>query len=194
MFQTAPQECDVTLEYDVFVEDMVALGTYHAEHTPAERRRRYLAQGVILVVFVVLTISSLSSVAGGRIQIRWTPATVLISFLPLLCPTILLFLVFTPFVRRWGIRRAVHRTFGQAEDGAPVGKHRLALDQSGISLATQAAEMRVAWPDIVSVDATATHLFLMDNSGQALVVPRHAFPDQTAFLAFVATVKDHRVL
>jgi hypothetical protein len=189
-FYGKSQEFDVILEYDVFVEDMVALGAYHAEHTPSERRRRYLAQGVILITFVVLTISSLSSVISGRIEVDWTPATAVISFLPLLCPTVLLLLVFTPFVRRWGIRRAVHRTFGQADNGVPVGRHRLSLDQSGIALATQAAEMHVLWADIARVDATETHVFVMDDNGQALVVPRHAFADQDAFQAFVAAVKD----
>lgn len=182
----------MTLEYDVYVEDMVALGAYHAEHAPAERRRRYLAQGIILVIFVVLTAASLASVAGGNIDIQWTPATAVIAFLPLLCPTVLLFLVFTPFVRRWGIRRTVQRAFGHAEDGAVVGRHRLVMDGIGITLTTQAAEMQVKWPDMAHVRVTDTHLCLMDDSGQALIVPRHAFADQAAFDAFVASVNDWR--
>jgi hypothetical protein len=177
----------VTIEHELLVDDMVALAAFHYEHAPAERRRRRLVQGFIVVVFIFLAVSALYSVINSPVE--WTPLGVAISFVPLVCPAILLILVFTPALRRWQARRSVFKAFGESDPNAQAGRQRLTITDQSVTVESAVAEMTVAWRDVSDIVDTETHVFLCTYEGQVIVVPRRAFPDQAAFDAFIAQAR-----
>ena len=179
----------VNLEYDLSVDDMIALGTYHSEHSPEEKRRYRLFQGVILAIVVVLLVSTVSSVLAG--QTPDTPGGLAIAFLPLLCPGILLFLVFSPAVRRWSVSRAVRRAFAEQDEQGSIGRQRLTVTPQALHLETNVAELNIDWASISDIDATEDHIFVHTVANQAFVVPRTAFPNQATFEAFMDTLRTY---
>lgn len=181
------QKSLVTLEYDLSVEDMIALGTFHSEHSPEEKRRYRIFQGVILAIVVVLIISTVSSVLAG--QTADTPAGLAIVLLPLLCPGLLLFLVFSPAVRRWSVSRAIRRAFAETSDQSSVGRQRLTVTPEALHLETTVAEVDIGWSEVRAIDATEDHIFIHTEANQAFVVPRTAFPDRMSFDAFIDMLK-----
>jgi hypothetical protein len=179
----------LTLEYDLSVEDMIALGTYHAEHSPGEKRRYRLFQGVILAIVLVLIVSTVSTVLAG--QTPDTPAGLAIALLPLLCPGTLLFLVFSPAVRRWSVSRAIRRAFPEDGDPSAVGRQRLTLAPDALHLETHVTEIDIPWGGIREINTTKDHIFVHTEANQAFVVPRTAFSSQTAFESFIDTLHSH---
>ena len=180
----------MTIEFDLFLEDMTALANYHNDRSHGERRRRRVVQAVILVVFVLLVASAVGSVRNTEVD--WTPLSLGVAFLPVLCPTILLALVFTPAVRHWQTQRAVHKAFKDTGPGETVGRQRLTLSAEALVVKTQVADMTVPWSDIEDISADDTHAFVYTRADQALVIPRRAFSDPAAFEGFLETMQDYR--
>ncbi|MEA3334811.1 MAG: YcxB family protein [Chloroflexota bacterium] len=179
----------ITLEYDVWLDDMVALGSHHSRHSRQEKRRRLLAQGVIVTVFLLLFASALSSIRGA--EIVSTPLSLGISFLPLLCPAILMILVFSPAVRSWGAKRSVQKTFGETAGDKPIGHHQLTVTPETVFLKTESASATISWSDVERLESTDSHLFILSDTGQGLVVPAAAFTDQSTFEAFFETTETY---
>jgi uncharacterized integral membrane protein len=180
----------LTIEFDLFLDDMTALANYHSDRSHAERRRRLVVQVLILVVFVLLVASAISSARNA--QVDWTPFSLGVAFLPVLCPAILLVLVFAPAVRHWQTRRAVHKAFKETAPGETVGRQRLTLTSEALVVKTQVADMTVPWADIEDITTRDAHAFVYTTADQALVIPRRAFPDPATFDGFMETVERYR--
>ena len=54
-------------------------------------------------------------------------------------------------------------------------EHTVAIDPEGVTETTHLGETRVSWRGIYRVDSTAEHLFIYNQPGMALIVPRRAF-------------------
>lgn len=183
-------EINLTIQYDLFFDDMVALAAYHSERSPSERRRRHAVQAFIVIVFLLLVASGVASVVNS--DTRWTPLGLSIAFLPLLCPSILVLLVLTPGVRRWSNKRSVYKAFGEVPPGQPLARQQITLNSRTITVTTRDAEMQADWADVVDISRRGEHAFIFTNTEQTMVVPGRAFPDQAAFEAFMETAKTYR--
>ena len=172
----------VNIEYDLYLEDLTALTNYHSQRAPRERRRRRLVQGFLIVVFLFLLFSAVDSVrtVGGDLSPGWIGASVV----PLVCPAILLVLVFSGGVRRWSNNRSVQKTFAGFEAGQPVVHQKFSLVNDTITVGSDSAEMTVTLDDLIDMSRRDDRLFLMSSSEQALVVPGHGFSDPVAFDQF----------
>lgn len=181
-----------TIAYDLTLEDMEALTLYHSERSPRERRRRRLVQGLIILVFLFLLYSAFDSIQkqGAGLSAGWIAA----SSVPLICPTILLVLVFSGGVRRWSNRRSVHKAFADVEPGGKIATQQMTLSANGISVRADAGELALVWPEVADVTRTDNHLFVFGTSEQAMAVPRRAFSDQAAFDAFNDEIQTYRGL
>ena len=179
-----------TIAYDLTLEDMEALTLYHSERSPRERRRRRLVQGLIVLVFLFLLYSAFDTIRsqGAGLSAGWIAA----SSVPLICPTILLVLVFSGGVRRWSNNRSVHKAFAGVEPGGKIATQQVTLAKDGISVRADAGELALAWPEVVDVTKTADHLLIFGTSEQAMAVPRRAFSDPAAFDAFYDEIQTYR--
>lgn len=180
----------MTIEYDLTIEDMAALTQYHSERSPRENRRRRLVQGLLLVVFILLLFSAVDSIRkqGADLSAGW----IAVSSVPLICPTILLVLVFSGGVRRWSTNRSVHKAFPNVEPGGKVAAQRLTVSADEIHVRADAGELALEWDEVADISKTDERIFVFGASEQALVVPRRAFADQTAYDAFYDKLQAHR--
>ena len=180
------------IAYDLTLEDMEALTYYHSQRSPRERRRRRLVQGMIVLVFLFLLYSAFDSIRsqGAGLSAGWIAA----SSIPLICPTILLVLVFSGGVRRWSNNRSVHKTFAGVEPGGIVATQQVTVSSEAISVRANAGELALAWPEVADVSQTDDHIFVFGTSEQAMTVPRRAFPDQAGFDAFYDEIQTYRGL
>ena len=180
----------VIATYDLTLEDMEALTHYHSERSPRERRRRRLVQGVIVVVFLFLLYSAFDSFRQQGTDL--SPGWIAVASVPLICPTILLVLVFSGGVRRWSARRSVHKTFANVEPGGKITTQRVTVSATGISVQADAGALSLAWDEVADVSVSDSYLFVFGVAEQAMVVPRRAFPDQAAFDEFLSDIKAYR--
>ena len=181
----------VTIEYDLTIEDMVALTQYHSERSPRENRRRRVVQGVIALVFLLLLFSAVDSIRkqGADLSASW----IAVSSVPMICPTILLVLVFSTGVRRWSTNRSVHKAFPDVEPGGTIASQKLTVSADEIHVQADAGEMALAWDEVADISKTDERIFVFGASEQALVIPRRAFADQAAYDAFYDELQSYRV-
>lgn len=182
----------VTIQYDLTIEDMEVLTQYHSEHSPRERRRRRIVQGVIVLVFLFLLYTAVDSIRsqGASLSAGW----IAMASVPLICPTILLVLVFSGAVRRWSNNRSVQKAFAGVEPGGKIATQEATVSATGISVRAEAGELTLAWPEVADVSKTDSHLFVFGTAEQALVIPRRAFSDQVAFDACFNDIQTYRRL
>ncbi|MEZ4768023.1 MAG: YcxB family protein [Caldilineales bacterium] len=180
----------MTIEYDLTIEDMVALTQFHSDHSPRETRRRRVVQGLIVVVFLLLLFSAVDSIRqqGAGLSPGWVAA----SSVPLICPTILLVLVFSTGVRHWSTNRSVHKAFPDraGRNGCPCS--RLTVSAREDPRSVRRGEMALEWSEVADVTRTDDRVFVFGTSEQALVVPRRAFADQVAYDAFCDELQSYR--
>ncbi len=181
-----------TIAYDLTLEDMEALTYYHSQRSPRERQRRRLVQGLIVLVFLFLLYSAYDSIRsqGAGLSAGW----IAVSSVPLICPTILLVLVFSGGVRRWSNNRSVHKAFADVEPGGIIATQQVTVSGEGISVRADVGELALTWPEVVDVSRTDGHLFIFGTSEQAMTVPRRAFPDQAGFDALYNEIETFRGL
>lgn len=180
----------MTIAYDLTIEDMVALTQYHSERSPRENRWRRVVQGLILLVFILLLFSAVDSIRkqGADLSTGW----IAVSSVPLICPTILLVLVFSAGVRRWSTNRSVHKAFPDVEPGGTIASQTLTVSADEIHVRADAGEMALPWNEVTDVSRTDERIFVFGASEQALVVPRRAFADQAAYDAFYDELQSYR--
>lgn len=173
----------VTVQYDLTLEDMVALAQYHSDRAPRERRRRRLVQGLIVAVFLFLLYTAIDSIRRQGADL--SPGWIAMSGAPLICPAILLVLVFSTGVRRWSNSRSVYKAFGPREPGSVVASQQLTVAEDGIHVRSGAGEIAIGWAEVTDITRSNSHLFVLGAAEQAIVLPRRSFPDATAFDAVV---------
>jgi hypothetical protein len=161
------------VEFEVTAEDIQAFRRYH-------RRRAFKAPMYLILMIVLLAL--LGTV--GLILYQLAKEKDWVGFLLISCFGLGLFhgglstfLVFYYFARRQLAER----------NRRALGPHRVLLDPEGIRHVTRDEEGLLRWTGVREVCSNKDYLFLYLNATVAFIIPRRAYPDDTAFL----TVSDN---
>ena len=182
----------MTIDYDLTIEDMIALTQYHSERSPRGMRRRRVVQGLLVLVFILLLFSAVDNISkqGADLSAGW----IAVSSVPLICPIILLVLVFSAGVLRWSNSRSVHKAFPDVEPGSTIASQQLTVTADEIHVRADGGEMALAWDEVADISRTEERLFVFGTAEQALVVPQRAFADPAAYDAFYDQLQSYRDL
>jgi hypothetical protein len=91
----------------------------------------------------------------------------------------------------WLIARLYRSAASPLPGGSLVGARRVELTDICVRQTAPLHDARTLWAGVLSVDETATHVFLMTDRLAGYIVPRRAFGDAAAYEAFVAFARAH---
>ena len=81
-------------------------------------------------------------------------------------------------LERWLVRRAIRQLLEEERpDRGQLGRHRLVLDEAGLSESTAVGASRTAWAGVDRVEQNAEYIFIYTTPHAAHVIPKRAFPD-----------------
>jgi hypothetical protein len=161
----------IVAEFDATTEDMAAFqafvtkGIRKAVRTPA-----YYQSLVILIAFVGVSLS-------GLIDFRLHMPTVIV--------VMVLFAIFWLLISRMYRRAAT-----PLDTGSLVGPRKVVIDDEGVRQIAALHEGFTRWKAVLSVNETASHVFLMTDRLAGYIVPRRAFIDPAQYTAFVAFARE----
>ena len=82
---------------------------------------------------------------------------------------------------RWLVRRAIRQLLkDERPDRGQLGRHRLILDQDGLTESTAVGESRTRWAGVDRVEQNREYIYIYTSPAAAHVVPKRAFstPEQ----------------
>ena len=110
-------------------------------------------------------------------------------FLTNVLPTIVIFAVVLAIM----LRRTQHESLGRAiqmlvddetQDKGLLGRHEVVLDDAAIRDVTAATESRTRWSAVDRVEQDEAYIFIYTSAHAACVIPKRAFADTAAAIAF----------
>jgi len=164
------------IEFENTMDDILALNMYHFQRAPDARRNRmifqYVIPGIPVLVYLAMVISGVSSVLGA---------------LPFLLLAMLLF-VLGPFSVRRSLKRRVIKMVIEDESRGAVGKHRLSVTNNAVTDKAGSGKTMTRWSDVKKVVLMDNYVFIYVSDTSAHIVPKRAFPDETAWKEFKDTL------
>jgi hypothetical protein len=79
----------------------------------------------------------------------------------------------------------VRRLFRESEGKGEFVRRRLLISPEGLATATEHIDESLRWPAIEKIVPAAEHVFFYTSPTAAIIVPKHAFPDEGRFSEFV---------
>jgi hypothetical protein len=167
------------IEYALSKDDLMSFAMYQVDHAPAYRRRRRNLQVAYAVGFLLLALGT------------WglsMPATLPLTFIALG----FFFVLFSPILDRWRVRRHVARVYLQRRNRGAYSKRTLRVTHEGLEEISDQGESRIKWSAVDRVVSTANYTFIyLVADTNAIVIPKDAIePDQ--YDAFVEAVRRYR--
>jgi Ca2+/Na+ antiporter len=163
------------IEYELTLDDLFAFQLYAAQHSRTAKRLNryvYIADAAIILVSAVLFMPWLSYIA-------------LAGFLIFVATFLGLGWLLTRFLTRKAIRDHVSQ---EAPDKGLIGRHRISLDDDGLTESTAVGESRASWAGIDRIERTAEAVLVYTTATTAHVIPRRAFKTRADEDSFVETI------
>jgi len=164
------------VEYDITRDDLYAFQWRAAFRSATGRRaRRAVYLGWLLAIVLYAFLPAIG--AHGITLSRVSPTFIVISLL------VVFLLQWT--LDRWLVRRAIHQLLeDERPDRGQLGRHRLILDEEGLTESTAVGESRTRWAGVDRVEQSRDYIYLYTSPAAAHVVPKRAFPDAEQADAF----------
>ncbi|MCJ7522354.1 MAG: YcxB family protein [Dehalococcoidia bacterium] len=164
------------IEFENTMDDILALNTYHFQRSPGARRNRlifqYVLPGIPALIYLALVFG------GGSSEL---------SALPWLLLAMLLF-VLGPFSVRRSLKRRVVKMVAEEQGRGAVGGHRLSITRSAVTDKAGSGKTTTNWTDVKKVVLMDNYVFIYIGDTSAHIVPKRAFPDETAWKEFKDTI------
>lgn len=179
------------IEFTLTVDDLVALGTYTAEHHPDGRRKAearpwtvwYMVVSAVVLAALLLFRPSLGP-GGERIDAAVRTFTGIL--LAVVIVGVLLYLLL-PILRRLEVRRMLRRP----EFATALVPQTLRITPLALTVVTATETQTAGWRALDRIVITADRAFLFTGPTQALIVPRRAFRDEGEFSSFVGAIQNY---
>lgn len=164
----------LTVEYELTMEDPVALQLSCYEHTPylrdSYRKGRYLGCPLLLIVIgLILTFAWKfvgAAIIFGLAALYWIhryPTTV-----------------------KKSAEKMVKGIYSGARDkGKLLCKHRIKITPEGVESKTDFKESKVRWNAVEQIVSTGDHIFIFVSPTVAEIIPKRAFSDETSYKEFI---------
>ena len=161
------------IEYEISVDDILALNLYHHQQSPSARRTRMLLQYGPPVILVIIFLIQASLTGGSPV-----------SALPWLFFAGI-WVIFVPFSLRRSMRKKVAKLILESQDNRVTGKHKLSLTPDAVTDKTGSGKTKTKWRDVRKLVATNQYLYIYISDTLAHIVPRRAFASEAEFREFV---------
>ena len=153
----------------VTIEDVVAFSHFHIMESPAARSQRVRNLALVLMVWALLILASLTPVAPPRG----------VSILIVLWVTYMYGFVLT-FGRGWIIGREVRNSYAVGSNLGVIGEHEFEVKESGLVEKTAVNETTQSWNGIERIEETENHVFFYISSVTAFILPKGAVAEGNA--------------
>jgi uncharacterized integral membrane protein len=179
------------VEFTLTVDDLVALGTYTQEHYPDGRRKTehkawtvWLMVGLAVVLTTMLVYRSAQGPAPTAFElfVRWFS---LVSLAVVLGGLVLY--LFLPTIRRFEVRRMLRRP----EFATALLPQTFRLTPVALTIVRGEETVTGAWRGFSRIVVTPDHAFLFTGPQRALILPRHAFREESEFRSFVGAMQNY---
>ena len=164
------------VEYELTPDDLFAFQLYATKHSRTAKRLNrytYMAYGGAILLLALLSMP-------------WFSLIALAGFIVSLVTFIALAYWSTGFLTRRAIRDYVSQ---EIPEKGQLGKHRIRLDEHGITESTAVGESRVSWAGIDRVEQTSDAVLVYTTPTAAHMIPRRAFKSQAEQDSFVQMVE-----
>jgi YcxB-like protein len=166
----------VEVEYEITPADLYAFQWRGVFDSPRGRRARlnvYLGWVLAIVLYSIVPAIG----ADG-----FTISLVNVGFIAIAMPIVFLF---QWCLERWLVRRAIRQLLREERPGkGQLGRHRVVLDEKGLSESTAVGESRTTWAGVDRVEQNRDYIFIYIAPAVAHVVPKRAFADPRQAEAF----------
>jgi hypothetical protein len=164
------------VEYEITREDLYAFQWRAVFESPRGRRaRRNVYLGWLLAVLLVAIVPAIGAdgFTVSRVSFAFIAIGVAVAFLFQWC------------LERLVVRRAIRQLLkDERPDKGQLGRHRLVLNEEGISESTAVGESRTRWAGVDRVEENPDYIFLYTTPAAAHVIPKRAFKDLQEAEAF----------
>ena len=163
------------IEYDILLEDILALNLYHHQQSPSARRNRMLLQyGPPVIPVIVFLFQAFVSGASMVASLPW------LFFAGI-------WVIFVPFSLRRSMKKRVARMVLEDQDGGVTGRHKFTLASDAVTDKTGSGKTKTKWRDVWKLVATNYYLYVYISDTSAHIVPKRAFDSEEEFREFVDT-------
>jgi hypothetical protein len=159
----------VEVEYELTRDDLYAFqwrGVFESPRGRRARRTAYLGWLIAVVLFAIVPAIGADGFAISRVSFGFIAITLPVVFLFQWC------------LERWLVRRAIRQLLEEERpDRGQLGRHRLVLDEAGLSESTAVGASRTAWAGVDRVEQNRDYIFIYTAPVAAHVIPKRAFLD-----------------
>ena len=166
------------IEYELTLEDLFAFQWYATKHSRTAKRLNrytYIANAVAILIIGILTMPWMSYIA-------------LAGFIVSLGTFLGLGWMMTGYLTRRAIRDYVSQ---EIPDKGQLGRHRISLDENGLTESTAVGESRVSWPGIDRVERSADAVLIYTTPTAAHMIPKRVFKNSDDEDSFVELVQSY---
>jgi hypothetical protein len=159
----------VEVEYELTRDDLYAFqwrGVFESPRGRRARRTAYLGWLIAVVLFAIVPAIGADGFTISRVSFGFIAVTLPVVFLLQWC------------LERWLVRRAIRQLLEEERpDRGQLGRHRLVLDEAGLSESTAVGASRTAWAGVDRVEQNREYIFIYTAPVAAHVIPKRAFLD-----------------
>jgi hypothetical protein len=159
----------VEVEYELTRDDLYAFqwrGVFESPRGRRARRTAYLGWLIAVVLFAIVPAIGADGFTISRVSFGFIAITLPVVFLFQWC------------LERWLVRRAIRQLLEEGRpDRGQLGRHRLVLDEAGLSESTAVGASRTAWAGVDRVEQNRDYIFIYTAPVAAHVIPKRAFLD-----------------
>jgi hypothetical protein len=164
------------VEYEITRDDLFAFQWRAAFTSAAARRRRRKVYGIWFLALLLFAIVPAIGPDG------FVLSRVSFTFLLIAFPVVA---ALQWYLERRLMRSAILQLVRQEKpERGQLGRHRVALSDSGVLEQTDVSESRTAWAGVDRVEQDLHYIFIYISHGAAHVVPKRAFRDSHEAEAF----------
>jgi len=179
----------MNVEYEVGLDDVMALVAHHNQSSPSDRRNSVLMIGVVVVFVAIAVVPALAS--------HWEVYTnnlgsILIYLGAVAVLAALLYNTFSPAARLKQVRNTLTKAYREGKGRGVIGRHTLSVTPESLLDKTEMGEKMIQWGEVEKVSATPTYAFIYTGETSAVIVPHRAFADEAAFEEFTRTAEEYR--
>lgn len=168
----------LNIKCEVNIDDIIAYFYYHSLYNPRSKRR-------LKILRFAFTAISFLVIVGGIILIGstsvWEFDTVLGIILTCfgLAGLLSFILDYCDFLRR-NITKKVRNLYGQGKNSG-ASFYKYSFSPEGIHYTTEFSKSDISWEIIEDIIQISKHIFVVVRPKSALIIPKRAFTDDSAF-------------
>jgi hypothetical protein len=170
-----------TLDFDLLLEDLVEWNLFYYNTSRAGRQQLRSSWVLVVVAFVIVCVL-LPQFALLGMRGLFVSAGVFL-------PAILLLALF-PWIFRFMRQRVVRIMLKESANANVIGRRRLTLSPEYVVYSTPLSQTITRWAAVESISCEPKAIYLRLAQIQAIVVPRHAFGDESQYLKFAQAAMD----